>query len=290
MDWRQFVMELESLPPAAVEDLFTRFGAQAVTLSDAGDEALLEPGVGETPLWNRTRIAGLFAPDADFDALCDALSEEFALPRLPNHRIEILADRPWEREWLRDFHPMRFGTRLWVCPHGAAPDQENATVVRLDPGLAFGTGTHETTALCLRWLDGEALGGRTVLDFGCGSGILAIAALKLGAAHAVAVDIDPQALRATRDNAQSNGVGQSLDATQERPNGTFDVVVANILAAPLIDDARWLAARVGPGGALVMSGILRAQVPAVLDAYRAYIDFDEPVLDNGWARLSGRKR
>ncbi|MBT8084058.1 MAG: 50S ribosomal protein L11 methyltransferase [Woeseia sp.] len=289
MDWRQFVMDLGPLPPAAVEDVFTRFGAQAVTLSDAGDDPVLEPGVGETPLWSQTRITGLFSPDADFSALCDALSDEFALPALPPHRIEPLADRRWEREWLKDFHPMQFGSRLWVSPVGQQPPADDAIVVALDPGLAFGTGTHQTTALCLRWLDRQSLTGKALLDFGCGSGILGIAALKLGAASVVAVDIDPQAIAATKDNARQNEVEARIVATTERPLESFDIVLANILAAPLIEYAEWLTDRVRPGGALVLSGILAAQVERVLDAYRKRIDFDSPVLDNGWARLSGNK-
>lgn len=289
MDWRQFVMDLGPLPPDAVEALFTRFGAHAVTLSDAGDEPLLEPGVGETPLWSSTRITGLFSPDADFDAMRTALSDEFALPEAPIHRIEALADRPWEREWLKDFRPMRFGERLWVCPHGQAPEAVDAVVVSLDPGLAFGTGTHQTTALCLRWLDGQALNGKTVLDFGCGSGILAIAALKLGAASATAIDIDPQAITATNCNAQLNAVDQFVTAGTERPAATFDIVLANILAAPLIENAEWLSGRLPRGGALVLSGILAHQVDAVLDAYREWIQFDATALDDGWARLSGKR-
>lgn len=289
MDWRQFVMDLGPLPPEAVEALFTRFGAQAVTLSDAGDDPVLEPGVGETPLWSNTRITGLFSPDADFDAMRSALSDEFALPALPPHRIEALADRPWEREWLKDFRPMQFGSRLWVSPHGQSPDVADAVIVSLDPGLAFGTGTHQTTALCLKWLDSQPVAGKHLLDFGCGSGILAIAALKLGAATAVAIDIDPQAVTATLDNAQRNGVADRLTAATAQPAETFDIVLANILAAPLIDYAEWLSARVRPGGALVLSGILAEQVDAVCNAYEPYVHFAETALDEGWARLTGQQ-
>ncbi|MGB5354564.1 MAG: 50S ribosomal protein L11 methyltransferase [Woeseia sp.] len=289
MDWRQFVMDLGPLPPAAVEAVFTRFGAQAVTLSDAGDEPVLEPGVGETPLWNHTRITGLFSPDADFDAMRDALSNEFALPSLPPHRIETLMDRPWEREWLKDFKPMRFGERLWVSPHGQAPDVADAVIVSLDPGLAFGTGTHQTTALCLRWLDSHPLAGSAVLDFGCGSGILAIAALKLGATTAMAVDIDPQAVTATLNNARQNDVADRVTASTGRPDGQYDIVLANILAGPLVENAEWLNGRVKTGGSLVMSGILAHQVDTVLAAYAGAIQFEETAIDNGWARLAGQR-
>ncbi|MGB5347873.1 MAG: 50S ribosomal protein L11 methyltransferase [Woeseia sp.] len=287
MDWRQFVMDLGPLPPEAVEALFTRFGAHAVTLSDAGDDPVLEPGVGETPLWSNTRITGLFSADADFDAMRAALSDEFSLPTAPTHRIEALADRRWEREWLKDFRPMCFGERLWVSPHDQAPEVADAIVVSLDPGLAFGTGTHQTTALCLRWLDGQTLTGKRLLDFGCGSGILAIAALKLGAASATAIDIDPQAITATRSNAEQNGVAGRLSTGSERPAENFDIVLANILAAPLIEYAEWLSDRLPRGGALVLSGILAHQVESVREAYSRWIQFDATALDNGWARLSG---
>jgi ribosomal protein L11 methyltransferase len=201
MDWQQFVMDLGPLSPESVEAVFSRHGAHAVTLSDAGDEALLEPRPGETPLWRATRVTGLFSVDADFDALRADLQMTFGIGDLPGHRIEQLADRTWEREWLKDYHPMRFGRRLWVSPVGQTPDAEDAVVVSMDPGLAFGTGTHPTTALCLEWLDGLDLDGKRILDFGCGSGILGIAALLLGAESVLAVDIDPQALTATAANA-----------------------------------------------------------------------------------------
>lgn len=295
MDWRQFVMDLEALPPEAVEDLFLRHGAHAVTLSDAGDDPVLEPGPGETPLWSRTRITGLFSPDADFVALQDALRTEFALDTLPDCHVEDLADRPWEREWLKDFRPMRFGSRLWVCPSGQQPPvADEAICLQLDPGLAFGTGTHQTTALCLRWLDQQhergELQGKSLLDFGCGSGILAIAALRLGAADALAIDIDPQAITATQSNAAQNEVADRLTAQTERTDEVFDLVIANILAAPLIDYAEWLSLRLADGEWLVLSGILRHQVDDVCAAYERWIDLDPPEFDDDWARLSGRKR
>ena len=212
MNWQQFVMDLDGLDADAVEMVLERHGAQSVTLTDAGDRPVLEPAPGETPLWSQSRITGLFAADADIDALIGDIETTFQIDRCPEHRVETIADRAWEREWLKDFGPMQFGRRLWVLPgDAAAPD--DAVTVRLDPGLAFGTGTHPTTALCLEWLDRLKLEGRTVLDYGCGSGILAIAALKLGAASAVAMDIDPQAVLATKDNATNNGVADSRKET-----------------------------------------------------------------------------
>ena len=291
MEWRQFVMNLGALPVDAVEEVFERHGAQAVTLTDAGDEPVLEPAPGETPLWSDIRITGLFSPTADFDELRADLLRSLALTRLPEHRVEILEDRPWEREWRKDFRPMRFGNRLWVCPGEFEVDAPHAIVVQLDPGLAFGTGTHPTTALCLEWLDGRQLDHKHVLDFGCGSGILSVAALLLGADSVTAVDIDSQAITATRQNAERNGVAYGIRTAGEARDldVAYDVAVANILAAPLIDHARTICERIVVGGEIALSGILQHQVSAVVDAYREWIDFDAPVVRFPWARLTGRK-
>lgn len=291
MEWRQFVMNLGALPVDAVEKIFARHGAQAVTLTDAGDNPVLEPGPGETPLWNDSRITGLFSPSADFDGLRRDLLGSFALTRLPEHRVEILEDRAWEREWLKDFHPMRFGNRLWVCPGEFEVNVPEAIVVQLDPGLAFGTGTHPTTALCLEWLDDLDLGNKQVLDFGCGSGILSVAALLLGADAVTAVDIDPQAITATGQNAERNGVAGRVRTTGDAGDldAAYDVAIANILKAPLIEHARTICERLVTGGDLGLSGILEHQVAAVQGAYREWIDFDATAIRSPWARLTGRK-
>jgi ribosomal protein L11 methyltransferase len=283
-------MNLEAMPPGDVEEVFARNGAEAITLSNAGDDPVLEPGPGETPLWSEVRITGLFAASADLDALRDDLLRSFHLMQLPEHRVEALEDRVWEREWLKDFRPMRFGRRLWVCPGGFEVDAEDAVIVHLDPGLAFGTGTHPTTALCLEWLESQDLAGRRVLDFGCGSGILSIAALKLGASSVVAVDIDPQAITATRRNALQNevrGLETTLDA--ETLHAECDVVVANILAAPLIRLAGTICRHLVRGGTIALSGITDEQTAAVADAYRDLIVFDPPAIRAPWARLTGRR-
>jgi ribosomal protein L11 methyltransferase len=295
MEWRQFVMDLGSLNPDRVEEVFTRHGAQAVSLCDAGDYPVLIPAADETPLWPDSRITGLFASGADMNALKADLLRSFQLGALPEHHIEELADRPWEREWLKDFRPMCFGARLWVSPDAFDVDADDALVVRLDPGLAFGTGTHPSTALCLRWLDGLDLQGLRVLDFGCGSGILAIAALGLGAASATAVDTDPQAIRATLENARKNGIGDDLFVTQDVAEvcRSFDIVVANILAEPLVQNAKEICDRVAPGGSLALSGILAEQAESVIEAYRDRIDFEQPFLDRSsdqtWVRLVGKR-
>lgn len=288
-------MDLETLQPDAVEEIFARHGASSITLSDAGDQAVLEPAPGETPLWAEARITGLFAADTDFAALQADLVASLGVEALPRHEISELEDRDWEREWLQDFGPMRFGNRLWICPTHSCVDDENAVIVQLDPGLAFGTGTHPTTALCLEWLDSLDLKNKRVLDYGCGSGVLAIAAAKLGCEQAVAMDIDAQAVRATLDNAASNAVAQRLLVSNHARGiaGEFDVVVANILAGPLVELAESIAAHVGSGCLLALSGILSGQVGEVLDAYRSWIDFDEPEYrqqdGQTWARLNGRR-
>jgi len=295
MEWQQFVMRLEALNPESVEIIFLRHGAHSVTFSDAGDRPVLEPAPGETPLWGDTRITGLFGTDTDLRSLeCD-LKDTLMLEQLPAHRIEVLEDRDWEREWLKDFGPMRFGERLWICPGDSAVD-DNAVVVRLDPGLAFGTGTHATTAMCLEWLDNAELEGRTVLDYGCGSGVLAIAALKLGCRQAHAMDIDVQAVTATGQNAAQNDVQDRLTITASASDidGQFDVVLANILAGPLADLAGSIAQHVKTGGLLTLSGILSEQIDDVLEAYALWVDFEEPELrpqgGQTWTRLTGRKR
>lgn len=295
MSWQQFVMNLDSLEAEAVEAFFEQHGALSVTLTDAGNKPVLEPAPGETPLWNDTRLTALFDANADLTGIADALQQSLKLPAMPDYRIESLEDRDWEREWLRDFGPMRFGERLWVLPgDAAAPD--GAVGVRLDPGLAFGTGTHPTTALCLEWLDGLPLAGRTLLDYGCGSGILAIAAIRLGAGAATAMDIDPQALTATRENARLNGVATAIAVTGEQPPTTarYDIVVANILAGPLVSLAESLSMRLSSGGELALSGILSEQVNKIQDAYGPWISFDAPAYrsqgDQTWARLTGKRR
>ena len=296
MVWQQFVMDLDSLNPDSVEEVFARHGAQSVTLSDGGDDPVLEPGPGETPLWSDTCITGLFSSDANLSALANDLVTTFSLTQLPGHRIESLADREWEREWLKDFGPMRFGEHLWICPGDSVADDDNAVVVRLDPGLAFGTGTHATTAMCLEWLDSLSHEGKTMLDYGCGSGVLAIAALKLGNTAVTAMDIDPQALTATETNAASNGVGQDLlvVGSDAEIQGSFDIVVANILAGPVVELAESITTRLSSGGKLALSGILSEQVDTVLAAYAPHIVFDKPAYQSqggqNWARLSGKRR
>lgn len=279
------------MEPDRVEEVLLRHGAQSLTLSDAGNDPVLEPLPGATPLWSKTRLTALFAADSDFERLRTDLEQSLAIDELPENHVEALADCAWEREWLKDFGPMRFGERLWVSPESFAVDADDAVVVRLDPGLAFGTGTHATTALCLEWLDSIELTDKTLLDFGCGSGILAIAGLKLGARSAAAVDIDLQAITATRQNALSNEVDDRLVATAQidELDDHYDFVVANILAGTLVEHADFVCDRLIPGGGLALSGILADQVADVRAAYRHHIDLAAPDYRDNWARLSGTR-
>ena len=286
---------------SALEDV----GALAVTLLDAdadtaNEHAILEPGVGETPLWDEVQLSALFAEDADALMLLAALDAFDPALDWSQARFRSVADQDWERVWMDQYVPLHFGARTWIVPWNqplpAEAEAADAAVVRLDPGLAFGSGTHPTTSLCLQWLDAIAgegkMQGATVLDFGCGSGILALAALKLGAAHAVGVDNDPQALIATHDNADRNGVGDRLtvsSADDEVPR-PYPIVVANILASALDRLAETLAARVEPGGRLALSGILAGQEDALVARYAAWFDALEVARDGDWVRIDGRRR
>jgi ribosomal protein L11 methyltransferase len=237
------------------------------------------------------QVIALFAADADTEALTGSLCKTLVGLAAQNVAVKQVADRPWEREWLRDFHAMRFGRRLWVAPRHEAVTAAGAVVVTLDPGLAFGTGTHATTALCLEWLDGARLTGRRVIDYGCGSGVLAIAALKLGAAQALALDIDEQALIATQANAAANDVSDRIaigrPAEAREP---ADVLIANILAGPLIELAPRLAGLVRGGGDLVLSGLMTVEADAVTVAYQSWFDINPLRTRNEWARIDGIRR
>ncbi|WP_313318229.1 50S ribosomal protein L11 methyltransferase [Stenotrophomonas sp.] len=285
------------------ENALDDVGALAVTMLDAdadtsNERAILEPGVGETPLWNELTLSALFPADTNALALLAALESFDPGLEWSNASFRAVQDEDWERAWLDQFQPMQFGQRTWIVPWNhelpEAAQAADAAIVRLDPGLAFGSGTHPTTALCLRWLDQLAangeLAGNTVLDFGCGSGILALAALKLGAAAAVGVDNDPQALIATHDNGERNGVHIAAYLPEDEPVGTYPVVVANILASALDALAELLAARVTAGGKIALSGILHGQEDELLQRYAAWFDQLEATQDGDWMRITGVRR
>ncbi len=283
--------ELRDLDAEVAENACFECGATSVTFSDMRDDPVLEPAPGEFRLWPATRLQALFAADIEAPRAIAALAAALGIPedRIAPRPIE---DRVWEREWLKDFHAMRFGRKLWVVPHHETVTESGAVVVNLDPGLAFGTGTHPTTALCLEWMDAHLQPGSSVIDYGCGSGILAIAAAKLGARHASCFDIDPQALIATRDNATANGVGarvQVYESPEDLPR-PVDMLVANILSEPLRELAPSFAALVRPGGSLVLAGLMEHQAAEVAEAHSAWFDMRPFGKRDDWVGLSGRRR
>lgn len=270
-------------------------GALSVSFIDAADDPVLEPGPGETPLWTDTVVLGLFDPAVAVDEVENTLRT--LVPDGADLRLEteLLEDQDWVRAWLVHWEPLRFGRRLWVTPEekrAQIPAQRDAVIMTLDPGLAFGTGTHPTTALCLTWLDEQNLKGQRVLDFGCGSGILAIAALLLGADRAEVTDIDPQALQATRSNAHVNGVEKQIVElpTGQAPTEPIEVLVANILAGPLHELANTFADYAPRGCRLSLSGLLREQVPAICERYQPWFELDAPRYQEDWALVTGTRR
>ena len=271
----------------AAEDALWALGALAVTLQDAGDQPLHEPGPGETPLWESTVVEALLPDEIEAEQALLALTAAQVISSPADAHFETLPEQDWERAWMDRFKPIRFGRSIWICPSHVEPDPGWEVVVRLDPGLAFGTGTHPTTALCLEWMDGVDFRDRTVVDYGCGSGVLAVAAALKDARRVFAVDHDPQALTATRDNAARNAVSERIETALpgEFEDARADVVLANILAGPLIELAERIACLVRPGGSLVLSGILDEQADDVEKAYQPLIGNAARVSREGWVRL-----
>jgi ribosomal protein L11 methyltransferase len=284
--WLQATVDSPQTAVAAVEATFEELGALVTWMQGADDEEILEPEPGATPLWAAVRVTALLPADTP---------RERVMTAFPGARLhfEIVADRDWDAEWRRSLKPLRFGQRLWICPAGqACPDPAGISVL-LEPGLAFGTGTHPTTAMCLTWLDGQPLADLRVLDYGCGSGILAVAALALGARTAVAVDIDPQALIATGDNAARNGcatrlrVGVPAELLPASCRTSFDVLVANILSGPLVRLAPELRRFAGAATRVALSGILADQAPEVIAAFLPWAPLTIANEQGGWVLLAG---
>lgn len=290
MNWRRVCIEIGRNDPSPVERALIDLGAVSIEYSDAADDPIMEPAPGATPLWPTITISALFDAAVGETEVRLAVACAIEAKNVPAMTFESIADQDWIKNWQRSLQPMQFGRDLWVCPTGSKCPTPDGTVVELDPGLAFGTGSHPTTALCLDWLaSGDECGG-TVLDFGCGSGILSIAALALGAERVLGIDLDEQALRATRENAARNRVSERLDiaapgATRGRPK--FDRIVANILSGTLIDLAAELRGFSHTGTRIALSGILTDQIDSVIAAYEPWVDFDPPIERDDWALLSG---
>lgn len=294
MNWLRAHIDLERSDPSPVEQALTDLGAVSIELSDAADDPILEPAPGTTPLWPTLRISALFDAAIDGTAIRLAVAGAIEAGPMPAMHFEPVADRDWIENWQQILQPMRFGRNLWICPTGSACPEPDGIVIELNPGLAFGTGSHPTTALCLDWLANSDDHSGTVLDYGCGSGILSIAALVLGADRVLGVDLDAQALRATRDNAGRNHVADRLDIIRpeamncDRNNGRkFDRIVANILSGTLIELAAELRGFCNTGTRIALSGILTDQTKSVTAAYEPWVEFEPPLERDDWSLLSG---
>lgn len=298
MSWLQIKIAVKPEQAEGFEDLLLEAGCAAVTFQDAADNPIFEPDLGTTPLWQSTIVTGLFSAEHDLETTLQHIRE--AAPKLvdsnqpcPEVSAEILEDKDWERAWMDMYHPMQFGKRLWVCPSWREIPDPSAVNLMLDPGLAFGTGTHPTTALCLEWLDSVDLKNLEVIDYGCGSGILGIAALLLGATEVTAVDIDPQALIATRDNLQRNQLSDDLLTTYlppQVPSKAADLLIANILAGPLIQLQPTFSSLIKSGGKLLLSGLLDTQAEELKEAYQTDFIIDEVKAKDNWIRITATRR
>ena len=287
MAWIQFICNTSPDKAEALSDALSECGAAAVTFEDSADQPIYEPDLGETPLWSATRLTALFDAETSKEEVTSMLAS--LIDVVPSFRVEAVEDKDWEREWMDNFHPIQFGERLWICPSWHQPPAPEAVNILLDPGLAFGTGTHATTALCLNWLDQADLTGKYVIDYGCGSGILAIAAALLGAEKVIGVDTDPQALEATRANAERNGVEIEAYLPADCPEQPCDLLIANILAGPLQTLAPRFANLCKPGAGIVLSGILQTQAETVSDSYQAWFTMQPPASKEDWIRLNGMR-
>lgn len=294
-------VHLRATPDSAemLEDWLFAAGAVSVSYRDKLDQPILEPAPGEVRLWEQIELIGLFAQDDSPDQIHDALLITAAASNMktPIYTLSMLGDQIWERAWMDAFEPMQFGESLWVCPSHRPVVDKLAINIKLDPGLAFGTGTHATTALCLQWLGSllgprQALTGQAVLDFGCGSGVLAIAAALMGASSVLAIDIDPQALRATRQNADANQVGDQIQTalSVEQKTAQFELLMANILFQPLMELADDFSSMLRPGGKILLSGILEEQIEPLRLRYNASFEFESNKVQDGWAMLVATRR
>ncbi len=289
MPWLQLNLRTQGQHAQALEDQLLELGAQSITFVDAEDNPVLEPAPGETPIWPELILKALFEAGTDTASIIAKLDAS----KIEEWHEEAIEDQDWERAWMDNFKPMQFGQNLWICPSWMDPPDPDACNLLLDPGLAFGTGTHPTTALCLEWLDEHPPRDQLVIDYGCGSGILAVAALKLGARHCWGIDIDPQAVEATQANAEKNEILPAHLYVAE-PDGLppveADLLIANILSGPLVELSATLKDLVRQGGQIVLSGVLADQADKVSQAYAQWFEMKPPVILEEWVRLEGVRR
>jgi ribosomal protein L11 methyltransferase len=297
MPWLTLIVDTDAEHAEAISESLLELGALSVDLLDADadtpDEQAIfgEPGESSPGVWQHNQVSALFEEHQDIGNILRRAADNIGLTQLPEYRIEVLADNDWVRLTQSQFEPIPISPRLWIVPTWHTPSDPRAINILLDPGLAFGTGSHPTTRLCLRWLDDHLQAGETVLDYGCGSGILAIAAVKLGAASATGVDVDSQAVQASRDNAIANKVTDiRFHLPGDAPSGSYHVVVANILTNPLRMLAPLLANATRQGGHIVLSGVLEKQAHDVMKIYQQWYDMNAPIFEGGWSCLTGRRR
>ncbi len=292
MPWWQLSVGCLADELESVENLMLDQGAQSISISDARDEPIFEPLPGQTPLWSHSIITGLFDDGHTAENLMQTISSVLPRHLLASLRCQRLEDEDWQNSYQQHFNPIQVSERLWIVPSWHQPPDAGAVNITLDPGMAFGTGTHPTTALCLQWLGDPQVASWDVIDFGCGSGILAIAAIKLGASHVQAVDIDPQAILATLENCRTNDIKESLidvGLPTQLADRQVDLLIANILCQPLIDLHEQLTNLVKPGGKILLSGILKTQLDTLQSVYQKYFELDPPECSGDWARLSGTR-
>lgn len=297
MAWQQLRVQIRSDKIEPLEQLLLDYGGLSISYLDAEDQPVFQKEPGSTPLWDLVDLVCLFEKERNLDGLLFLLQQQPAIENKESLTLETLEDQAWERSWMSDFKAMQFGERLWVCPSWQEPPEPSAVNIMLDPGLAFGSGSHATTSMCLQWLEKNIRDDSTVIDYGCGSGILAIAAALLGAARVIAVDNDPQAITATIENAKRNHIRKGVIETylpdqlpDDRSALRSDILVANILAEPLMQLAEDLSHLVKPQGHIALSGLLAEQADGLLEHYGSWFEMDEAVLSDEWARLSGIRR
>lgn len=291
--WQQLQLTCNQHIVDDISDFLTEHDAVSVTWQNADDSILFEPKPDSRPVWEQIKLTALFKSHHDLKKITENLLAYFSENTISHLSISKLKEQDWENVWMEHYKPVQISKRLWICPTWETPPDPEAINILLDPGLAFGTGTHPTTAMCLAWLDEHIQGGETVIDFGCGSGILAIAALKLGCAKAIAIDIDPQALVVTRENAIKNGIEAEkliICTPNQIPELTAEIVVANILANPLISLSSQIAELCKLGACLALSGLLAEQADSVEAAYKASFAFNLPIQKKDWVLLSAKKR